>query len=95
LTLLAPSERSNQQSGRRHKLLTDWARQGALQLCRWLRLDASLFAPPVKRTSRTVGRPAQKGPTLPNLKILLSNPATIWTRIIVSAWYGQLDGKTL
>ena len=36
LTLLAPSERSDRQRGRRHKLLTDWARQGALQLCRWL-----------------------------------------------------------
>ncbi|WP_442873014.1 transposase [Aurantimonas sp. C2-3-R2] len=36
LTLLAPSERSDHQRGRRHKMLTDWARQGALQLCRWL-----------------------------------------------------------
>lgn len=36
LTLLAPSERSNRQRGRRHKLLTDWARQGALQICRWI-----------------------------------------------------------
>ena len=127
LTLLAPSERSNQQRGRRHKLLTDWARQGALQLCRWLpgrriifvgdssfavhelahaithratlisrlRLDASLFAPPAKRTARTAGRPAQKGPPLPKLKTLLPNPATIWTRVSVSAWYGQVDGKIL
>ncbi|WP_281035065.1 IS701 family transposase [Mesorhizobium waimense] len=127
LTLLAPSERSDHQRGRRHKLLTDWARQGALQLCRWLpgrriifvgdssfavhelahaitaratlisrlRLDASLFAPPSKRTTRTVGRPAQKGPALPKLKTLLSNPATTWARIIVSAWYGHVEGKTL
>lgn len=36
LTLLAPSERANAKAGRRHKLLTDWARQGMLQLCRWL-----------------------------------------------------------
>jgi hypothetical protein len=36
LTLLAPSERSDYQRGRRHKLLTDWARQGILQFCRWL-----------------------------------------------------------
>jgi hypothetical protein len=27
LTVLAPSERSARESGRRHKLLTDWARQ--------------------------------------------------------------------
>jgi hypothetical protein len=127
LTLLAPSERSNLQRGCRHKLLTDWARQGALQLSRWLpgrqiifigdssfavhelahaitrratlisrlRLDASLFARPSKRTSPRVGRPAQKGPALPKLKTLLSNPATIWTKIIVSAWYGHVDGKAL
>jgi hypothetical protein len=127
LTLLAPSERSDHQRGRHHKLLTDWARQGALQLCRWLpgrriifvgdssfavhelahaittkatlisrlRLDASLFAPPPKRTTRTVGRPAQKGPALPKLKTILFNPTTTWARITVSAWYGHIDGKTL
>jgi len=60
-----------------------------------LRLDASLFAPPAKRTSRTMGRPAQKGPALPKLKTLLANPATSWTRIVVSAWYGHAGGKTL
>ncbi len=36
LTLLAPSERADHGRQRRHKLLTDWARQGMLQLCRWL-----------------------------------------------------------
>ena len=127
LILLAPSERSNRQRGRRHKLLTDWARQGALQLCRWLdgrkiifvgdssfavhelahaitrhaalisrlRLDASLFAPPAKRTPRTMGRPAQKGPPLPKLKTLLDKPGAAWSRIIVSAWYGHAGGKAL
>jgi len=127
LTLLAPSERSNRQRGCRHKLLTDWARQGALQLSRWLpgrriifigdssfavhelahaivrratlisrlRLDANLFAQPAGRTARTMGRPAQKGRALPKLKTLLANPATRWTSILVSAWYGHLNGKTL
>jgi hypothetical protein len=127
LTLLAASERADHKSGRRHKLLTDWARQGALQLCRWLpgrriifvgdssfavhelahaitaratlisrlRLDASLFAPPPERTTRTLGRPAQKGPALPKLKTLLTDPATVWTRITVSAWYGHAGGKVL
>ncbi len=127
LTLLAPSERANLRRGCRHKLLTDWARQGALQLSRWLpgrriifvgdssfavhelahaitpratlisrlRLDASLFALPARRTSRTMGRPAQKGPALPKLKTLLANPATRWTRIVVSAWYGHASGKAL
>lgn len=36
LTALAPSERCAQAQGRRHKLLTDWARQLLLLLARWL-----------------------------------------------------------
>jgi hypothetical protein len=36
LTALAPSERHCRERGRRHKRLTDWARQMALQARRWL-----------------------------------------------------------
>ena len=36
LTCLAPSARYHEQQGRRHKKLTDWARQLALQVRRWL-----------------------------------------------------------
>lgn len=36
LTALAPSERHDREQGRRHKRLTDWARQLLLQLRRWL-----------------------------------------------------------
>ena len=36
LTLLAPSERHDREAGRRHKKLTDWARQALLLLRRWL-----------------------------------------------------------
>jgi hypothetical protein len=36
LTALAPSERYRRERGRRHKKLTDWARQMALQARRWL-----------------------------------------------------------
>ena len=36
LTVLPPSTRYYQQQGRRHKKLTDWARQMILQLRRWL-----------------------------------------------------------
>src|SRR3954462_8941198 len=36
LTALAPSERYNQERGRRHKKLTDWARQLVLQARRWM-----------------------------------------------------------
>lgn len=37
LTVLCPSERYHQEQGKKHKKLTDWARQIALQLSRWLR----------------------------------------------------------
>lgn len=36
MTILAPSERFHQRTGRRHKKLTDWMRQGLLQVRRWL-----------------------------------------------------------
>jgi len=36
LTILAPSARHDRERGRRHKKLTDWARQALLQLRRWL-----------------------------------------------------------
>lgn len=36
LTVLAPSERYNQQQARKHKKLTDWAKQMIFQLKRWL-----------------------------------------------------------
>ena len=36
LTILAPSQRCDDSKGRRHKKLTDWARQGVLQVKRWL-----------------------------------------------------------
>lgn len=36
LTVLAPSERYHEQRHKRHKTITDWARQMIRQLCRWL-----------------------------------------------------------
>jgi hypothetical protein len=36
LTVLAPSERYHQEQGKRHKQLTDWARQMIAQVRRWL-----------------------------------------------------------
>ncbi len=36
LTILAPSERWSSEQGRRHKKLTDWARQAIRQAKRWL-----------------------------------------------------------
>ena len=43
LPVLAPSERADAKAGRRDKLLTDWARQGMLQLCRWLPGRRTIF----------------------------------------------------
>ena len=43
LTVLAPSERYHQQRGKKHKKLTDWARQMLLQVKRWLP-DRSVIA---------------------------------------------------
>jgi hypothetical protein len=36
LTVLAPSERFSREHGHGHKALTDWARQGLLQIARWM-----------------------------------------------------------
>src|SRR5712691_1935372 len=36
LTVLAPSQRDHEQQGKRHKTITDWARQMIWQLHRWL-----------------------------------------------------------
>jgi hypothetical protein len=36
LTVLAPSARWSEAQGRRHKALTDWAKQAILQTKRWL-----------------------------------------------------------
>ena len=55
LTVLAPSARYYRQRGRRHKKLTDWARQMVLQLRRWLPqrplvlVGDSSYAVPVSR----------------------------------------------
>src|SRR4051795_8991164 len=61
LTMLAPSERYATEHGRRHKKLTDWARQGLLQTARWLPgrrviavMDSSFSA---LELLRDVGRP--------------------------------------
>ena len=43
LSILAPSERSNHAQGKVHKRLTDWTRQGILQICRWLKKRRVVF----------------------------------------------------
>jgi DDE superfamily endonuclease len=120
LTVLAPSQRYADSKGRRHKTLTDWARQGILQIKRWLpdrlivivadssfaaidliaavrrhvcfvtrlRLDASLFEPAPERSPGQRGRPRKKGRKLPKLADVLADPATVWSTITMTQWYG-------
>ena len=124
LTALAPSERHDQEAGRRHKTLTDWARQLLLQVRRWhperalvvvadsgypaiallarcarlprpvtvitrMRLDAALYASAPPRRPRQNGRPRVKGHRLPTLAARLADPATAWTPVAVTNWYGE------
>ena len=120
LTILAPSQRSKEKRGRRHKPLTRWAIQAILQTRRWLpgrritivgdssfatleliaavrrhvrlitrlRLDANLFAPAPPRRPGQRGRAPLKGKRLPKLSAILENPATAWTKLQVTDWYG-------
>jgi hypothetical protein len=59
-----------------------------------LRLDASLFAPAPPRRPGQRGPKACKGHRLPKLTDVLTNPATRWTRVWVSEWYGD-EGRIL
>ena len=43
LTILAPSERYDQEHGRPHRTLSDWARQMILQVAHWLRRRTLIF----------------------------------------------------
>src|SRR3954451_486376 len=54
-----------------------------------LRLDANLFAPAPPRRPSQRGPRACKGHRLPKLTAVLANPATRWTRVWVSEWYGD------
>lgn len=49
-----------------------------------LRLDANLFAPPPPHRP---GR-ALRGRKLPKLTQVLTDPATVWTSIVMPEWYG-------
>jgi hypothetical protein len=59
-----------------------------------LRLDANLFAPASPRRPGQRGPKACKGQRLPKLTAVLANPATRWTRVWVSEWYGD-EGRVL
>lgn len=54
-----------------------------------LRLDAALYAPAPPRRPGQMGRPRLKGERLPNLSAVVEDPATTWSPISVSDWYGE------
>jgi hypothetical protein len=61
-------------------------RRHGVRLIAPLRRDARLFAPPPPRKAGTKGRPPIVGKRLPNLEVVLSDPATVWERVTVT-WY--------
>ena len=114
LTPLCPSERYYRGYGRRHRLLTERARQVLRTVQRWqptrplvvvadsgfaalellaavtnhalsvvtrLRLDAALYEPAPPRLASHRGRPRKKGPRLPTLGQVLTDPSTCWQRL--------------
>lgn len=124
LTPLCPSERYYRGYGRRHRLLTERARQVLRTVQRWqptrplvvvadsgfaalellaavtnhalsvvtrLRLDAALYEPAPPRPASRRGRPRKKGPRLPTLGQVLTDPSTCWQRLTVPLWYGEVD----
>jgi hypothetical protein len=53
-----------------------------------LRLDSVIHQPAPARSRHTLGRPRVVGPRLPSLEHLLSDPHTVWGRLILD-WYGE------
>jgi hypothetical protein len=62
-----------------------------------LRLDAALYEPAPPRRPGQRGRTPKKGPRQPTLAARLadatsaSDPATTWSRVVVSQWYGESE----
>jgi hypothetical protein len=56
-----------------------------------LRLDAALYAPAPPRQPRQNGRPRKKGARLATLATRAADPATDWTPLAVTRWYGEQE----
>ncbi len=56
-----------------------------------LRLDAALYTPTPPRQPHQNGRPRKKGVRLPTLAARAADPATNWTPLAVTHWYGQRE----
>ena len=56
-----------------------------------LRLDAALYAPAPPRQPHQNGRPRKKGARLLSLAARVADPATDWTPLTVTHWYGHQE----
>ena len=56
-----------------------------------LRLDAALYEPAPPRRPGQIGRPRLKGKRLPNLSVVVEDPATVWKPAKIANWYGQKE----
>ncbi len=56
-----------------------------------LRLDAALYDPIPEPRPGLVGRPRKKGDRQPTLAARAADPATTWTTVVVSRWYGETE----
>ena len=54
-----------------------------------LRSDAALYDPAPERRPGQVGRPRKRGARQPTLAARIADPATAWTRVVASRWYGR------
>ena len=54
-----------------------------------LRLDAALYEPAPPRRPGQIGRPRLKGKRLPNLSVVVEDPATVWKPAKIANWYGS------
>ena len=56
-----------------------------------LRLDAALYDPVPASRVGLVGRPRKKGARQPTLAARAADPATPWTTVVMSQWYGHAE----
>ena len=122
LTALAPSEKTNQANGKRHKTRIRWVMQMIGQVCRWLpgraltlvvdgglvsvelgwrclqygvtlvgtlNITARLFDWPGQPPPGKRGKKPGKGLRQPSLTDRLTDPSTVWQRIVAPWYKGQ------
>ena len=99
LTILAPSERYNAACRRRHKKLTDWARQAILQVRRWapdrkiVVVDGKVMRPLLDQSQLDVAWHAGQYQALPEIYVQNSALEIAWTRVVSQT--GTREGRVV